>query len=209
MKSSMAMCIATLAASLIGCTDAGDDDPATTAVEQDVDACVSACRQEQQRCVAGCHDQDGNCGCAEAFYDCTLSCPNADNDGDGVRNGADNCPTVANASQVDCDGDGDGNACDSLNGHYVAATADHTCNLDEDLHTLWFTFEHFVEHREHDTSGCHAPDRWVSHKPATNTCAISTADQACCLGLSSSIQSYGDDPSYWCADGVRNVNHCH
>lgn len=34
-----------------------------------------------------------------------------DEDGDGVANGADNCPTVANAAQADADGDGYGDAC--------------------------------------------------------------------------------------------------
>lgn len=37
---------------------------------------------------------------------------NPDTDGDGVPNATDNCPTVANASQVDTDGDGIGDACD-------------------------------------------------------------------------------------------------
>ncbi|HMC96989.1 MAG TPA: thrombospondin type 3 repeat-containing protein, partial [Flavobacteriales bacterium] len=35
-----------------------------------------------------------------------------DADGDGVGNGIDNCPTVANAGQEDADGDGVGNVCD-------------------------------------------------------------------------------------------------
>src|SRR5699024_541140 len=35
-----------------------------------------------------------------------------DNDGDGVPDGEDNCPTKANPAQSDTDGDGIGNACD-------------------------------------------------------------------------------------------------
>ena len=37
----------------------------------------------------------------------------ADSDGDGLKDGADNCPTSANADQADTDGDGSGNACDT------------------------------------------------------------------------------------------------
>ena len=36
-----------------------------------------------------------------------------DADGDGIPNGADNCPSVANPNQADCDNDGQGDACDS------------------------------------------------------------------------------------------------
>ncbi len=39
-----------------------------------------------------------------------------DSDGDGVPNGSDNCPSVANPGQQDSDGDGIGNACDSSPG---------------------------------------------------------------------------------------------
>jgi len=37
----------------------------------------------------------------------------ADADGDGVSDGADNCPSVANAGQTDTDSDGSGDACDN------------------------------------------------------------------------------------------------
>jgi hypothetical protein len=39
--------------------------------------------------------------------------PGADQDGDGVLDVNDNCPTIANAGQADSDGDGVGDACDS------------------------------------------------------------------------------------------------
>ena len=40
----------------------------------------------------------------------------ADNDGDGVNDDVDNCPTVANANQADNDSDGIGNKCDNCRG---------------------------------------------------------------------------------------------
>ncbi len=42
-----------------------------------------------------------------------VSDPNGDDDGDGVKNGEDNCPTTANADQKDTDGDGIGDVCDN------------------------------------------------------------------------------------------------
>jgi hypothetical protein len=41
-------------------------------------------------------------------------------DGDGIEDSADNCPTVANAPQEDTDADGVGNACDPCNGPGIA-----------------------------------------------------------------------------------------
>jgi YVTN family beta-propeller protein len=42
--------------------------------------------------------------------------PAGDQDGDGVADATDNCPTVANAGQADGDGDGRGDACDPCTG---------------------------------------------------------------------------------------------
>ncbi|MHC4837971.1 MAG: right-handed parallel beta-helix repeat-containing protein [Planctomycetota bacterium] len=40
----------------------------------------------------------------------------ADSDGDGVVDCVDNCPSLSNASQADCDGDGTGDACEIASG---------------------------------------------------------------------------------------------
>jgi hypothetical protein len=45
-----------------------------------------------------------------AVFDCGYE---TDLDGDGVTNGADNCPDLANAAQADGDGDGVGDSCDN------------------------------------------------------------------------------------------------
>lgn len=42
-----------------------------------------------------------------------LTLPTTDADGDGVVDGSDNCPSVANPDQADLDGDGQGDACDT------------------------------------------------------------------------------------------------
>jgi len=62
----------------------------------------------------------GTCGCG--VVDSTT-----DSDGDGVIDCVDNCPSVPNASQSDCDGDGQGNACESqvdCNGNGVIDVCD-------------------------------------------------------------------------------------
>ena len=169
-----------------------------------------ACRQANTGCIRDCaHDPNGgDCGCSADFSECTLECPNGDNDGDGVLNGVDNCPTVANANQADCDGDHIGDACDPLNANYQPVTSDHTCWTDKDDHVVYFTFENHVQHQEHDVSSCHAPDRWVGHVAASNDC-FNISDEDCCLGLRNSIASTGDNPAFWCADANRDHDRCH
>ncbi len=61
-------------------------------------------------------DKDGKGDvCDKCPLDATDACapPSADDlDGDGVANGADNCPEIANADQADADKDGKGDVCD-------------------------------------------------------------------------------------------------
>ncbi|WP_462168155.1 extracellular catalytic domain type 1 short-chain-length polyhydroxyalkanoate depolymerase [Pseudoalteromonas lipolytica] len=57
---------------------------------------------------------DDDSSCAGPLQACkTTTEPSNDADNDGVLDGADNCPNVANADQADNDNDGIGNVCDS------------------------------------------------------------------------------------------------
>jgi cysteine-rich repeat protein len=60
-----------------------------------------------------CDDDDDNDGLTdETEWERQTDPYNPDTDGDGIDDGRDNCPLVANQSQRDFDRDGDGNACD-------------------------------------------------------------------------------------------------
>jgi len=205
-------CIAVFASAVMGCSTAGDDPVVTTAEQAIGDPCINACRMANMACIRDCaHDPNGgDCGCAGDFTACSLECPAADTDADGVPNAADNCPDVANPNQANCDGDGFGDACDSLNANYQPVTGDHTCWTDKDTHVplLYITFENHVEHRDHDVSNCHAPDRWIGHVAQSNDC-VNLNDKTCCLGLRNSIQSFGDNADFWCSDPNRDRNRCH
>jgi hypothetical protein len=52
-------------------------------------------------------------GFADLDSDGTANCGDADDDNDGVADGSDNCPLVANANQANADGDATGDACDT------------------------------------------------------------------------------------------------
>ncbi len=65
-------------------------------------------------------DDDGDglvdCDDLDCAADVACAAPLGDDDGDGVANGVDNCPLVANALQEDTDGDGIGDVCDNAEG---------------------------------------------------------------------------------------------
>lgn len=169
-----------------------------------LDPCVQACRQD----YFDCSRNDGS-GCEQQYDYCLLGCPNWDSDGDGVLNGSDNCDTVPNANQANCDGDSRGDACDNLNANYQDVTGEQTCWTDKDLHFSYFTFEHHVEWLERDVSSCGAPDRWKRRVRQDNDCTLNISDKTCCLGLRSSIEAVGDVPEYWCSADILNHNYCH
>lgn len=52
-----------------------------------------------------------------------------DQDGDGVVDALDNCPTVSNTSQADLDGNGMGDACDSQCGSSLTAVEPYSCRV--------------------------------------------------------------------------------
>lgn len=92
--------------------------------------CQQQCLADFRACRRGCPPptQDDSCGseCSGDYNSCLEAC--ADTDGDGVLDGSDNCPQVANANQANCDGDAQGNACDSLNGREVLQGTTRTLN---------------------------------------------------------------------------------
>jgi hypothetical protein len=94
--------------------------------------CVSNCLLEFNNCTQGC----SQCQCSQDYNTCLNYCQGVDSDGDGITDGSDNCPDVANASQADCDTDGLGDACDSQNSRWDFVTVGSSkCELN--TKTVW------------------------------------------------------------------------
>lgn len=145
---------------------------------------------------AACSGPCGGC-LAHQDYDC-----------DDVINSEDNCPQKFNWGQEDCDGDGYGNVCDGSNGIFQPSGSVKTCMTDKDDHVTYKTFEHHVEQRLVDVSSCGSPDRWDRWIRMDNDC-VGISDSDCCWGLRFSISAVGDSESYWCSEGVRDIDFCH
>ena len=85
---------------------------------------------------------------------------NRDPEGDGIDWAVDNCPTVSNANQANCDGDSKGNVCDDINGIFVPSGKKIACSSDVDDHGTYRTYEMEYQQRYVDTSSCSSADRW-------------------------------------------------
>lgn len=95
-------------------------------------ACQTSCIQQRFQCQNPCTTSACVNACIAQYNVCVAACNNPDDDGDGVPDTSDNCPTVPNANQADCDGDGLGDACDPQNGTYAPVSSTSLCSFTVD-----------------------------------------------------------------------------
>ena len=97
------------------CVDPDDDnDGVTDAAEQACDSDPLDANSKCEVCDGADNDKDGQTdeGFPNHDGDSQADCVDPDDDNDGVLDGEDNCPFVANSGQSDIDDDGDGDVCD-------------------------------------------------------------------------------------------------
>lgn len=95
------------------CAEIQNDIASGTCTQADHDACCANQTKRDDSCDNPPSDQDGD-GVPDVSDNCPTT-PNtnqADSDNDGVGNVCDNCPNNANPNQADSDGDGLGDVCD-------------------------------------------------------------------------------------------------
>ena len=95
------------------CDDDLDGDKDPNAID-----CAPADPKIHHAAVESCNGIDDDCdgavddGYSDLDQDGIADCMDDDDDGDGVLDGADNCPVTPNGDQLDTDGDGKGDACE-------------------------------------------------------------------------------------------------
>ena len=119
--------------------------------------------------------------------------PLVDTDADGVLDGDDNCPTVANTSQADVDRDGIGDACDSYDNRstYELTAELRDLTRDSGLAKLATRLDHALDaQRAGDVSGACGDVTWYSSQVKTQRgkqSTVATADLL--LGKAATIKT--------------------
>ena len=104
----------------------------------------------------------------------------SDIDCDGVTNPADNCPSVSNPGQENCDGDDLGDVCDPLYANYVYSGADLCVIFGTSVFNESWVNRQFRTHYE-DSSACGAPDFYDYVIEPARICPEEPNDYQCCV----------------------------
>lgn len=143
------------------------------------DWCSQVCSAAS--CTEYCWDglQRRSTSCAEY-----LNRINGDFDSDGVLYPNDNCSCVFNANQANCDGDSLGDACDPLQGTWVADSSRYLvqCATNKVNHTINYEAQVTYETKYIDVSSCGRVARY-DHRKETKDCGYWTPFTDCCQAI--------------------------